>query len=160
MQIVNYKEKYKNDLDYLQIEQWGEGANIEDVGNNLDKYNARIAEEDDKLIGALVWHKEDEKTCFIDYIILRPNYQKKGYGTDLLSDLLSSLNKEQFDKVECEAIDVLGHCNAKKLLESFGFEEQYSVASYWGEKYPDYYCKDCGSKPCRCTMHKYIKYLK
>lgn len=69
MQIVNYKEKYKNDLDYLQIEQWGEGANIEDVGNNLDKYNARIAEEDDKLIGALVWHKEDEKTCFIDYII-------------------------------------------------------------------------------------------
>ncbi len=34
--------------------------------------------------------------------------------------------------IECEAIDVNGHINSKKLLENFGFVEQYEIKNCWG----------------------------
>ena len=62
--------------------------------------------------------------------------------------------------IECEAIDVNGHINSKKLLENFGFVEQYEIKNCWGGRFSDFDCKECGHKPCVCSMHKYILNLK
>lgn len=160
MKIINYKSKYKDDIKRLESQQWGEGSDSDEILNDLDKYKIKLAKDNNSIIGVMVWHITETNSCFLDFIIIDPEYQRKGLGTALMNILIDYAKNNNCIKIECEAIDVKGHINAKKLLKNSGFVELYEIKNYWGEKCPDFDCKECGCKPCICSMHKYEKELK
>ena len=227
MEIINYKNEYKNDLDNLQKSVWGEGSDTDDIFNNIDEYIIRLVLESEdelsvkspqkdnsknseilsqkgkvvlneilnrneklnqseilsknissvdinqsdlscstqnfshkKLIGASVSHKISDTKFFIDFIIIENEYQNKGIGTVLMQDIVDLAIKNGYEEISCEAIGVYGKINSEKLLQNFKFEKQGFFENYWGKKCPDFFCIQCGKKPCVCSMTAYTKFLK
>lgn len=160
MEIKDYAPKFKEQIADLQTAQWGDGSDSDEVTDNLNKYEIKIIADGDNLFGAAVWHIENEETCFVDFIILKPQIQHKGWGRKLMDKVLEFAANHNCKFVECEAISVYGKVNAKNLLESMGFEKQFEKKNYWGKKIPTFHCKECGQKPCVCSMLKYKKEIK
>lgn len=156
MKIINFNKKYKEDLDKIQIEQWGEGSDSDDIFNNLNSYQIKLVKDNDSICGACVWHIKDENVCYIDFIIFKPEYQHIGLGRELMQIVVDYAKQNNCLKIECEVINACGKMNAKNLVETFGFIEKKVVKNYWGRLYPDFDCRECGHKPCVCTMHKYV----
>jgi ribosomal protein S18 acetylase RimI-like enzyme len=152
--FVGYEDKYKEDLYQLQIDQWGEGSDTDDLFENLDNRYIKLAIKDGKLIGACVSTIEN-KNCHLDFVIIKPKFQKLGLGTQLLKDTIKYAKDNACEKIVAEAIDVCGKINSLKLLENFGFKKIKSFKNYWGNMTPDFDCRECGHKPCICTMHLY-----
>lgn len=157
MKIIDYENKYKSEIDRLQKMQWGEGSDSDEIINNLDNYKIKLVESGGKICGACIWHLTENQNCYLDFIVLMPKCQHLGLGKKLMQMVIDYAKQNGCEYVECEAIDACGKMNAKNLLDSTGFVESEVVKNYWGNKYPDFDCKECGHKPCICTMHKYIK---
>lgn len=158
MEISNFKPEFKNQLVNLQRSQWGEGSDTDEVTNNLDRYEIKIIIDNNQLFGAAVWHINNA-VCFIDFIILKTEIQHIGWGRKLMNEVIKSSIDNNCKIIEGEAIDVCGKIYSKNLLESTGFVEQYEIKNYWGNRYPDFDCKECKHRPCICSMHKYAKYI-
>jgi ribosomal protein S18 acetylase RimI-like enzyme len=154
--FASYNDKYKQDLYKLQTDQWGEGSDTDDlfIDADLNKRYIKIALKDEKLIGACVSTIEN-KSCHLDFIIIKPKFQRLGLGTYLLSDTIKYAKDKNCKKIVAEAFDVCGKINSLKLLENFGFKRIKSFENYWGNLTPDFDCKECGHKPCICSMHLY-----
>lgn len=156
--LSNYENKYKQVLDELQKEVWGEGSDTDDIISTLNDRYVRLAFIDNEVVGASV-SEVALSSCHIDFIIIKPGFQKMGIGSLLMKDIVEYCSNSNIKLIECEAIDVFGKVNAEKLLNKYEFVCTYSKDNYWGELYPDFYCKQCNSKPCVCTMKKYVKEL-
>ena len=159
-QIIDYSNEYFQQLYELQIQQWGEGSDSDEIFSHIDNYLIKLVLSKDLLVGCSICHIIDKKTLYLDMIVISPEFQNKGIGTKLLTNVIDYAKTNGFCSIECSAIEANGHTNSKKLLENFGFECIDSVDNYWGKLCPDFFCKECGQKPCVCTMHKYIKKLK
>ncbi len=160
MEIIDFLPKYQDEINKLQQDQWGEGTDTDDIVNNIENYFVKLVVDDGKLIGVIVWHYENKDICFLDLIIIKPEFQRKGLGTKLFKILIEDALAKDKQTIECEVIEAKGKINAKKLLENFGFVKQYSEKGYWGKTLPNFSCRECGCKPCTCTMHKYKKVLR
>ena len=145
LKYVDYSNKYYKQLFNLQVGQWGEGSDSDEIFENIDKYSIKLV--------------LDKTTLYLDMIVLDSKYQNKGIGTKLMKDFVEFAKQNNYKKLECSAVEANGHTNSKKLLENFGFDCVESVEGYWGKLCPDFYCTECGQKPCICNMHKYIKKL-
>lgn len=160
MKIIPYNETFHDALYDLQVAQWGDGSDTDDIFNNIDNYQIRLLVEEDRLFGACVWHMEDPLTCYIDFILLVPEIQHQGWGRKMLNEALSWAQTFLIPRVKCSAIDVCGTINSQRLLESSGFVRTETIPNYWGNLYPDFHCTECGQTPCICTMHSYLKTLR
>ena len=158
MEFIDYNKKYKDEINTIQQNQWGNGTDTDNIVQNLELYKIKLAVENERLIAVIVWHDEEE-ICFLDFVIVIPEFQSKGIGTRLMQFVLEDAKTNNKKAVECEAIEAKGKINAKKLLENSGFNKQYETKNYWGNHLPNYFCKECGCKPCICVMHKYRKNL-
>ena len=158
MEIIDYNDKYYSEVFKLQEGVWGEGSDTDEIFYNLDNYKIKLTTLGEVLCGVVVFHKT-QKSIFIDFIIIKPEFQKMGIGSLFMEYVESYAKANHYEKIECQAIDVNGVTNAKRLLEKFGFRRTYSRKNYWGKKLPNFYCKQCNSRPCTCTMHKYEKLL-
>ena len=160
IRFIEYNEKYYNELLNLQINQWGENSDSDEVLKNISNYNVKLAIDDEaNLIGTLIYHKKNANCLYIDMIVIKPRYQRIGIGTYFMQYVLDYAKNNHFKIIECEAIEANNHINSKKLLDNFEFELLESVENYWGNLYPNFHCKECGNQPCTCTMHRYIKRL-
>ena len=158
MEIIDYDKKYKDAIDEIQKAQWGEGSDTDELLDNLENYFIKIAIENEELIGVIAAHLENEM-CFIDFILIKPKWQKHGIGTKLMTYVIDFAKENNCKSIDCEAINVYGKINSKKLLENFGFVQMREHKNYWGKKCPDFYCTECNSKPCVCSMDEYKKIL-
>ena len=160
IKFVDYNESFKNALNELQMNQWGEGSDSDEIIENIENYFVKLAVTSaNELAGTLICHKKDEDTLYFDMLVIAPSFQKMGIGTKFFEFLIDYAKKLNFKQIEVEAIEANGHTNSKKLLENFGFVETRCVKNYWGELCPEFHCKECGHKPCICSMHEYFKYL-
>ena len=114
MQIINYEPKYKDEINKLQADQWGDGSDSDEIIENLDKYQIKLVIEDERVVGAIVWHLSDAETCYIDFIVLKPAFQHIGIGSKLMNLMIEYAVEKGCLKIECEVIDV----NGKILLRS------------------------------------------
>ena len=159
MEIIEYKEKYFKDLDDLQKSVWGEGSDTDEIFENIENYKIMLAIENEELIGASVSHEQNKSTYFADFIIIKPNSQCKGIGSKLMEKIIEFAKSQNYKEIICEAIGVYGKINSQKMLENFGFEVTGFYENYWGKKCPDFFCTQCGKKPCECSMMGYRKIL-
>ncbi|MBQ8424964.1 MAG: GNAT family N-acetyltransferase [Clostridia bacterium] len=185
MKIINYEENFFNEINTLQQSQWGEGSDTDEIFNNIENYYIKISIEENELIGVAIYHleinnkiipknefeiiksnfnktknlKSNELSCFIDFIIIKDKFQGQGIGSAFLEYIINFSKENKCNFIECEAIEVYGIINSKKLLQKFNFEFQDVFENYWGKKCPNFYCKQCNKKPCVCSMNKYKKFL-
>jgi GNAT superfamily N-acetyltransferase len=156
--FIDYNNRYKKIIDDLQKDVWGEGSDTDEIIESLENRYVKIALINDEVAGVSVCSIND-KCCHIDFIIVKNEFQKKGVGSSFMEDIINYCYRNNLKLIECEAINVLGKINSLKLLEKYNFVCTYSKSKYWGELCPDFYCKQCNSKPCVCEMKKYIKQL-
>ena len=163
MKIIDYKDEYNSDLDELQKSVWGDGSDTDEIFDKISDYRVRLVvlteNNEQKLIGASVSHEIDNEKYFIDFIIIKEGYQYKGIGSILMQDIITFAIEKSYKEISCEAIGVYGKVNSEKLLKNFKFEKQGYYENYWGKKCPDFFCKQCGKKPCECSMTAYTKFL-
>ena len=46
------------------------------------------------------------------------------------------------------------------IMKKYNFKEVMRIKEYWGYRFPDAWCKECNSKPCKCTNVIFVKEVK
>lgn len=156
LKITKFRKRWTKQLNKLQQEQWGEDSDSDDICTHTDDYKIRVIVKHNRIRGAMVWHIEDD-VCFIDFIILKPEVQHAGYGNRFMKYLIQWCERHNYHTIQCDAIDVCGKINALNLLNKYNFSELYKIDNYWGNLFPNFNCKECGHKPCICTLHRFEK---
>ena len=88
-----------------------------------DRSQALLIYEDDTPVGMVLYHDEDSLDAYIfSEILIDERFQGKGYGTTATKLVLDRMKEDgRYHKVVLCYIE--GNEAAKKLYESFGFEE-------------------------------------
>ena len=159
IKIIDYIDKYKDDLMLLQQHQWGANSDSDEIFLDIDNYLIKLVLNDDVLVGTIIYHFIEKDVIYLDMIVIDKQNQKKGIGTLLLNDLISFAKQNNAKLIETRVVDVYGVANSKKLLENFGFIKGETINNYWGKLNPEFSCIECGKCPCECTMHEYYKIL-
>lgn len=151
--IIDYNKSYADLIDNMEINQWGvwgEESIDEFVGENEI---IRVALYNNEFAGVAYGNIEDSNCFWIDVICLVPKFQKCGFGTLILNDIIKTAKTRfKIKKIKTESVYVNGHSNSKKLLENRGFKVyKTSEKGYWGKLYPDVFCTECSHCPCECT---------
>ena len=156
--IVDFDEKYNDEVNSLVQETWGE-CDDEDISKSRnDKSFVRLALANETVEGVTFCNQIGD-SFHINYIVISPKYQKCGIGTSFLKLIINEAISRECQTITCEVITLDNKANSKKLVENFGFEYLYTINNYYGSLYPDYVCPDCGN-PCKCGAMFYVKKLK
>ena len=151
--IVDYENKYAKLIDDMEIEQWGEWGeeSIDDFVSETEII--RVALYNDEFVGVAYGELDGDKSFWIDVICLVPRFQKCGFGTFMLEDIINvAKSKFNVNTIKTESVFVNGHSNSKKMLENTGFKVyKQQEKGYWGKLYPQVFCTECNHCPCECT---------
>lgn len=158
IEIVDYKNSYANELNQIDIDQWG-NLNEEDKVENFFTPNRifKVALLNSTPIGFAHGKFFDDNSFEIEVICIHKNFQRLGIGTKLLKELLNIALKKKITKAFAYLVNAKNHTNAAKLVENFGFVHKHNIQSYWGLPDPEYYCPECEQKPCICIAEYWEK---
>lgn len=157
IEIVNFDEKYNDEINSLIWQTWGECDNEDIAKTRTNKSFVKIALSDGKVVGVTFCNLIGD-SFHINYIVISPDFQKCGIGTNFMKLIVNEAEKLSCKTITCEVITLDGKANSKKLVETFGFVYLYTINNYYGSLDPDYVCLDCGC-PCRCGAMFYVKKL-
>ena len=151
--IVDYEKKYSKAIDEMEINQWGSWGeeSIDDFVSETEII--RVALYNNEFVGVAYGKLTKESFFWIDVICLVPKFQRCGFGTLMLKDIIQ-LAKDKFhiNLIRSESVLVNGHSNSKKLFEQNGFSMyKQQEKGFWGKIYPDVFCTECNHKPCECS---------
>lgn len=150
--IVNYSPTYAKDIDEMESNEWGDWGtpSIQDMVD--DQEVLRVALLGDTFVGVTYGRLVDNDTFWLDVICILPEFQKRGYGTIMLQDMIEYVRHHYgVKRITTEAVLYKGHSNSKKLFENFAFTFLKAEEGFWEKEYPNTYCKNCHHNPCRCT---------
>lgn len=150
--IVNYSPTYAKDIDEMESNEWGDWGtdSIDDMVD--DKEILRVALLDNQFVGVTYGRLQEDDTFWLDVICILPEFQKRGFGTIMLQDMIEYVRHHYgVKRITTEAVLYNGHSNSKKLFENFGFTFLKAEEGFWEKEYPNTYCKNCHHDPCRCT---------
>ncbi|MCI8545293.1 MAG: GNAT family N-acetyltransferase [Bacilli bacterium] len=156
--IINYDRKYAEEIDKLDQEYWGicETTNVSDEIRDQDI--VKLAKLEDYIVG-IIHFKPIGDLIDAYHLLVKPENQGQGIGNLLMKEALKETLKNDFKTVIAHAVEFEGNINAKKILETNGFQELYRVKNYWESLYPGSYCKQCNSYQCHCGVVVYRKNL-
>ena len=150
IEIVNFNEKYADEIYQLQTEQWGFWDDEQKIEKVKEGEIILVALFENQFAGFVIGQLE-EAVFHLKILCIKPYFQKMKIGTLLLTEIIKrAKEKFNFSKFRAEAISVYGKCNAKKLLENFHFNYIRTDKNYWGKLYPEVLCGECFKKPCEC----------
>lgn len=151
--IVDYEKKYANSIDKMEINQWGKWGreSIDEIVN--DKEIIRVALYDNEFVGCVYGEFQNDNYFWIDVICIVPKYQKCGFGTLMLKDIIrEAQSRFNANLIRTESVFVNEHSNSKKMLENNGFNiYRQQEKEYWGKIYSEVFCAQCNHSPCECT---------
>ncbi|MCX8074447.1 MAG: GNAT family N-acetyltransferase [Clostridia bacterium] len=153
--LVDYEEKYADDINEMEKAVWGDwGDDIRERVNN--KLVLRLAVIENKLLG-FGYGTITGDLFHINTIIIKPEYQKQGIGSMIVNSFIQYSINNNIKNILAESVLANGKANSKKLFEKFRFNELYRVENYWGDLYKDVLCTECNNKPCTCTSVVFLK---
>lgn len=90
----------------------------------------------------------------ISEVVVDPNHQRKGVGTEIVKVLLTELKRLGATCAVAQAWYRWDNKTipAKKILEANGFEQGELLEGYYYDPESDYECVICG-KPCQCDAY-------
>lgn len=161
-EIVEYSDKYANEINEMEEKQWGVWEEDILIQDHLkEDAIAFVGLYDNKFAGT-VYGKigGGRNQCHLEVLCIKPEFQKQGLGTLLLERFIKEAKeKYSITKIYAEAVQVNNHCNSQKVLEMHGFRFIKEEQEYWGKLYPDTYCAECNNKPCKCSARLYERKL-
>ncbi|WP_302083002.1 GNAT family N-acetyltransferase [Salinibaculum rarum] len=95
--------------------------------------------------------------AYADIACVKPVFEHRGIGTELLRELTTQLYKH--DGVDVIVAEVWEHTapTAARILEAHDYEQQYYSDTYWeyATQVGHEPCPACGSTPCDCAGSLY-----
>ncbi|QSL64501.1 hypothetical protein MERGE_001802 [Pneumocystis wakefieldiae] len=93
---------------------------------------ARIAKEDDIIVGAIICKLENHKNCLRGYIAMiavKKEYRRKGIASKMVKKVLSIMKEKNTDEVVLET--EVANKEAIILYENFGFIRDKRLHKYY-----------------------------
>ncbi len=114
----------------------------------------------DKYFPEFITFNSNNKVTVIQTLAVLPEYQRKGLGTALLTDILTTI-ETRFKAIPIYYpfwVETTSAGFYKKLL-NLGFKKVKEYPHYWHNDSlkHNYRCSVCKSIPCRCSMHLFVK---
>ena len=151
--IVDYEKKFADLIDQMEVNQWGQWGeeSIDDFVNPNEII--RVAIYDNEFVGCAYGELQNDNSFWIDVICIVPKFQKCGFGTLMLKDIINvAKTKFKIKTIKTESVFVNEHSNSKKMIEKAGFSVcRQQEKGYWGKLYPQVFCTECNHCPCECT---------
>lgn len=155
MNIIDYEVAFKNELDFLVNESFG---NDYALAKDYAAKNSKtfLAIHDEVLIGACSAIINNEGILF-DFIVVAKNYRNRGVGRVLFEHRLKwtqSLFNQKSIKINHW---VKRGQNQPFLALTHGFKFVTNMPNYWAEDSLrlGYICAECVAQPCTCTCSVY-----
>ena len=96
---------------------------------------------------------------YFDIIFIRKEFRNQKLGTFLLDNLIKELKVKKIKNIVTTAEYIGNNIALEPLLLKFEFNKIIDINGFWGSLYPNVYCEECASKPCKCKAAVFIKKL-
>ncbi len=157
--LIDYEEKYADVINAIEKEQWGKW-NTGDIRDEIELHtHIKLAKLDEEIIG-IAYGKRLGDAFYIQVIVIKPKYQHQHICSMFMDYFIDYSKKLELSNIVCEGVLVNDKINIENIMKKYEFKEVIRIKEYWGYKFPNVLCKECGSKPCKCTNVIYIKNLK
>ncbi|MCH5166697.1 MAG: GNAT family N-acetyltransferase [Erysipelotrichales bacterium] len=158
MEIIDYQDTYSDVIDNEEANYWGEW-NSTSIKETEEKYDVfKIILKDNNYAGHLYGNMIGDLFYF-DIILITEKCRKQGIGTYLLENLINELKDLGCKNIVTTAEYINENIALEPLLLKFSFEKMIDINGFWGSVYPNVYCKDCCSLPCKCKAAVFLKRL-
>lgn len=158
IEIIDYNEIYSEQIDIEESKYWGQWDSSH-IKDNIDNYDVfKIVLKDSKYVGHL-YGKLIGDLFYFDVIVIKKEFRNQKLGTFLLDNLIKELKSNGIRNVVTTAEYIKNRIALEPLLLKFDFNKIIDINGFWGSLYPNVYCQDCNSKPCKCKAVVFIKNL-
>ena len=101
---------------------------------------------------------KEEEIAIVKTIAIHPNYQRKGFGTQLLKQVVQQINSQPtISSVYYPSWIESESDGFSKTVKNEGFKEIKLYQNFWlnDSLKHNYTCIRCGNPPCKCSMQLY-----
>ncbi len=137
---LKFKKALISDLGIiLEIEKSASGSKL--YSPILDEKEAKDYLKSSKIfliyledipIGSISYEVKDKDHAYIDGLVIKPEYQGKGFGTEAIEWILKLL--EGYQKISL--VTHPENSNAIKIYEKYGFKKTHVIENYFGDDQP------------------------
>lgn len=157
--LIDYEEKYADIINEIEEEQWGKWC-TGDIRNEMGIHtNIKLAKVDKEIAG-IAYSKRVEDAFYIQVIVIKPKYQHNHIGSMFMDYFINYAKELKLAHIVCEGVLVNNKMNIENIMKKYDFKEVIRIKEYWGYRFPDDWCKECGCKPCKCTNVIFVKEIK
>lgn len=154
--LVDYEEKYAETINKIEEQQWGKWC-TGDIRDTITPYtHIKLAKVGEDIVG-IGYGKRVGDAFYIQVIVIKLQYQHIYIGSMFMDYFINYSKSLQLSNIVCEGVLVNNKMNIENLMKKYNFKEVIRIKDYWGYKYPDVWCKECNSKPCKCTNVIFVK---
>jgi len=154
--LVDYEEKYADIINKIEEEQWGRWCSG-DIRNEIGRHtHIKLAKVEEEIAG-IGYGKRVGDVFYIQVIVIKPKYQHNHIGSMFMDYFINYAKELKLANIVCEGVLVNNKMNITNLMKKYNFKEVIRIKEYWGYKFPDTWCKECGCKPCKCTNVIFVK---
>ena len=157
--LIDFEDKYVNIINEIVEEQWGKwcaGDIRDEIGIHTHIKLARIKDD----IAGIGYGKRVGDAFYIQVIVIRPKYQHNHIGSMFMDYFIEYSKNLGLANVVCEGVLFNNKMNIENMMKKYHFKEVIRIKEYWGYGSPDTWCKECNSKPCKCTNVIFVKKIK
>ena len=155
--LIDYEEKYADTINKIEEQQWGGSG---DIRYGITKHTCIKLAKINEDIAGVGYGKRIGDAFYIQVIVIKPEYQHIHIGSMFMDYFIDYAKSHELSNIVCEGVLTNNKMNAENLLKKYNFKEVIRVKEYWGYRYPESYCKECGCKPCKCTGVIFVKNIK
>lgn len=156
--LIDYEEKYANIINKIEEEQWGKWC-TGDIRDEMEIHtHIKLAKINDEIAG-IAYGKRVGDAFYIQVIVIKPKYQHNHIGSMFMEYFIDYSKKLQLKNIVCEGVLVNNKMNIENIMKKYNFKEVIRIKDYWGYRFPNVWCKECNSNPCKCTNVIFVKEL-
>lgn len=157
LELINYNDKYFDEIDKEEKKYWGEWDNTSSALTNKEYDVFKIVLFDGLYAGHL-YGKLIGDLFYFDVILIKEEFRNKKIGTFLLENLIIELKNNNCKNIITTAeYNKQGILLLEPLLTKLGFNKIIDINGFWGSMYPNVYCDECNSLPCKCKAAIFMK---
>lgn len=157
--LIDYEDKYADIINQIEENQWGKWCTGDIRDEICEHTHIKLAKLNDEIIG-IGYGKQIGDAFYIQVIVIKPKFQHNHIGSMFMDYFIEYSKKLNLANIICEGVLVINHMNIENIMKKYNFKEVMRIKEYWGYKYPDVWCEECDSQPCKCTNVIFIKELK
>lgn len=157
--LIDYEEKYADIINEIEEEQWGKWCSG-DIRDGITEYtHIKLAQADEQIVG-VGYGKIVGDAFYIQVIVIKPKYQHMHIGSMFMDYFINYSKSHELSNIVCEGVLVNNKMNIENIMKKYNFKEVIRIKEYWGYRFPNDWCKECGRKPCKCTNVIFVKNIK